>query len=191
MSRHFLIISLMLCLSACGTSPKTNFYVLNAEYKLPGKADGLGVGIWKVRLPLMLDRSEIVTRNGQYEIELADFHHWAGGLGSNINSLMAHELSQRLDTVRVSTSPWQAHKVNDYQVKVFIDRFDGVLGGKVEFNGIWILLNGKGDKELTRESFALNAQVNGKKYSDMVASLSQLTTQLSGLIADAIERDQK
>ena len=191
MLRHLLIISLMLCLSACGTSPKTNFYVLYANYELPDKAEGLGIGIWKVRLPLMLDRSEIVTRKGQYKIELADFHHWAGGLGNNINSLIGHELSQRLDTVRITTSPWPAHKINDYQVKIYIDRFDGELGGKVEFNGIWTLLNGKGDKELTRESFALNTQVNGKEYSDMVASLSELVVQLSNQIATAIKSDQR
>jgi len=191
MSRHFLIISLMLCLSACGTSPKTNFYVLNAEYEMPDKAEGLGIGVWKVKLPILLDRSEIVTRNGQYQIELADFHHWAGGLGNNITSLVAHELSQRLDTVRISISPWPPHKVNDYQVKVLVDRFGGELGGEMTFSGIWILLNGKGDKELARKSFLFNSPADGEKYSDMVASLSRLTTQVSVLIADAIEKDKK
>ena len=191
MLRHLLIIAFMLSLSACGTSPKTNFYVLNTEFEMPSNTEGLGIGIWKVRLPLLLDRSEIVTRSGQYEIELADFHHWAGGLGANINTLIGHELSQRLNTVRISTSPWPAHKINDYQVKIFIDRFDGELGGVVEFSGIWILLNGKGNKELTRQSFEFSSQVGGKKYSDMVASLSELVVQLSGQIATAIKSGQK
>lgn len=192
MSSHFLILGLVLCLSACGSSPKTNFYVLNAEYEMPEKGlEGTGVGVWKVKLPALLDRSEIVTREGPHKIELGDFHRWAGDFGSNINALIAHELSQRLKTVRVSTSPWSAHKVNDYQVKVYFDRFDGELGGKVVCRGVWLLLNGKGDKELTRESFTLDDQVNGKKYSDMVATMSGLVVQLSDQIADAIIIDEK
>lgn len=192
MSSHFLILGLVLCLSACGSSPKTNFYVLNAEYEMPEKGlEGTGVGVWKVKLPALLDRSEIVTREGPHKIELGDFHRWAGDFGSNINALIAHELSQRLKTVRVSTSPWSAHKINDYQVKVYFDRFDGELGGKVVCRGVWLLLNGKGDKELTRESFTLDDQVNGKKYSDMVATMSGLVVQLSDQIADAIISDEK
>jgi uncharacterized lipoprotein YmbA len=192
MSSHFLILGLVLCLSACGSSPKTNFYVLNAEYEMPERGlEGTGVGVWKVKLPALLDRSEIVTREGPHKIELGDFHRWAGDFGSNINALIAHELSQRLKTVRVSTSPWSAHKINDYQVKVYFDRFDGELGGKVVCRGVWLLLNGKGDKELTRESFTLDDQVNGKKYSDMVATMSGLVVQLSDQIADAIIIDEK
>lgn len=191
-SRHFLIVGLLLCLAACSTSPKTNFYVLDSEYTMPKKGlDGIGIGVWKVKLPTLLQRPEIVTRNGQHKIELADFHHWAADLDRSINSLIAHELSQRLETVRVSTYPWSAHKINDYQVKVYFDRFDGELGGEVVCRGVWLLLNGKGNEELARESFTLNAQTSGKKYVDMVAAQSSLIVQLSDQIADAILIDKK
>lgn len=187
MLRHLLIVSLMLCLVACGSSPKTNFYVLNAEYEIPDqKAEGLGIGVWKVKLPELLNRSEIVTREGQYKIKLADFHQWAGGLDNNITTLVARELKQRLQTDRISISPWRAHRKNDYQVKIYMDRFDGELGGEVVVRGGWNLLNGEGNKELIRKPFTLKAQVLGKNYSDMAAALSKLTVQLSGQIANAI-----
>jgi uncharacterized lipoprotein YmbA len=187
MFRYLLIVSLMLCLSACGTSPKTSFYVLNSDIKLPAQEDkGLGIGVWKVKLPVLIDRPEMVTREGQYVIELADFHQWAGGLDNNITSLIALELSLRLETGRIAVSPWRTSTKNDYQVKVFINRFDGELGGEVVFRGIWVLSDGEGDKELIREVFTLGAKANGKSHKDMAVTLSKLVVQLTDTIADRI-----
>jgi len=189
MFRFLSIVFLVLCLTACGVSPKTHLYVLNSEQALTGKSDGVSIGIWKVKLPELLDRSEIVTRNGQYEIELADFHHWAGRLGPNINALIAKELSRSLDTVNVRTSPWNSQKTNDYQVRIFIDRFDGQLDGEAVVNGSWLLLNGKGSKQLTRKTFTLKRLVPSNKYSDLVAALSMLTSELSQVIAKEVKKN--
>jgi len=188
MFRFLAVVLFVLCLSACGVSPKTHLYVLNSEPVFTGKDDGVSIGVWKVKLPVLLDRSEIVTRNGRYEVELADFHHWAGRLGPNINALIAKGLSQQLGTVNVRTSPWNSHKRKDYQVKIFIDRFDGRLGGVAVVSGSWMLLNGGGNKQLTRKTFTLKGPVYSKKYSDLVAVLSLLTSELSQIIAKEIEK---
>lgn len=188
MLRFVLMVTFSLGLSACGVSPKTHLYVLNSGNEVSNQTEGMGIGVWKVKLPELLDRSEIVTRNGDYEIELADFHHWAGRLGPNIDTLIAQGLRQRLDTINVSTSPWPAQKSIDYQVKVLMDRFDGQLNGEAVVSGTWVLLNEKGSKELTREYFLFKTPVNGGEYSDIVASLSQLTTELVDVIAEEIKR---
>lgn len=188
MLRFLLITIFALGLSACGVSPKTHLYVLDAGHDLPTKTEGLGIGVWKVRLSELLDRPEIVSRNGEHEIELADFHHWAGHLGPNIDAMIVQGLSQRLDTGNVVTSPWSLHKVNDYQVKIDITRFDGQLSGEAVVSGTWVLLNGKGNKELARKPFSLKSTVNGNQYGDIVASLNQLTMELTGLIAEEIKR---
>ena len=69
-----------------------------------------------------------------------------------------------------------------------MDRFDGQLNGEAVVSGTWILLNGKGSEELTRGPFAFQAPVNGGEYSDIVASLSQLTTQVVDVIAEEIKK---
>jgi uncharacterized lipoprotein YmbA len=190
MFRILLIIGLILGLAACGSSPKTNFYVLNAEHVSGSfsaqKAEGIGVGVWLVELPALLNRPEIVTRSGQYKIDLADFHQWAGGLGNNMSRLIAGELGRRLKTDRVFISPWSSYRKNDYQVKIHINRFDGELGGEMVLSGAWSLWSAEGSKELTREAFTYKTQASGKNYSDMVAALSQLTVQLSEQIANVI-----
>ena len=190
MFRFLLMASLMLFLAACGSSPKTHFYVLNAEYVSDNisekNVEAVGVGVWQVALPIMLDRSEIVTSSGPYGIELADFHQWAGALSSNMTQLIASELGRRLQSDRIVISPWSAYRKNDYQVKTHVERFYGEPGGEVLLSGAWSLLNAEGSKELTRQAFTFKTRASGKDYDDMVAALSKLTVQLSEQIANVI-----
>ena len=195
MLRHIFIVVLILGLTACGRSPKTNFYMINVENAsdshLQQKARGVGIGVWKVELPILLDRYEIVTRADLYNIELADFHQWAGGLVNNMTRLIASELGRRLQTDRVVISPWSSYKKHDYQLKIQVQRFDGVLGGEVILSGAWSLLNAQGNKEIVRKSFNFKTQTKGEQYSDMVAALSQLTVMLSEQMAGVISIQDK
>ena len=195
MFRYLLTVFLLLGLAACGSSPKTHFYMLNVENaadKLSDKqANGVAVGVWSVHLPVMLDRPEIVTRTDQYKIELADFHQWVGGLDNNMTRLVASELGRHLQTDRVVISPWSSYRKNDYQLKIHVERFDGELGGTVVLTGAWSLLNAKGNKELVRKAFTFKAQASGKDYSDMVAIFSKLTLQLAEQIANFIAAQKK
>ena len=93
-----LIFQLFYCLPVllptCGTSPKTNFYLLSAEHDADiTTTNKISIGVCKVKLPELIDRPEIVTRTGTHTIDLADFHRWAGGLSSNVCLLIANELS--------------------------------------------------------------------------------------------------
>jgi uncharacterized lipoprotein YmbA len=190
MFRHFFIASLVIVLSACGSSPKTSFYTLSAappsDTHSDQMADGVRVGIWRAKIPALLDRSEIVTRSGEHTIELADFHKWADRIDNSISRLVANELGRRLRTDHIVVSPWSSYTKNDYQVIMNIDRFDGELGGEIVFSGSWSLLNGEGNKELAREVFTYKEQAAGATYSDMIAALSKLTVQLATQIANVI-----
>jgi uncharacterized protein len=190
MSRHIFIISLLLLLTACGTSPKTSFYILDAGPKpaasASGESQGPAIGLWQVELPDMLERSQIVTRNGQFEINVADFHWWAGSLKRNVTLVLASELSRRLHTDQVVISPWTYQHKNDYQIKIYVERFDGALGGEVELRGLWSLLDATGKKELNSEAFAFKAQAVDNTYAAMVATLSQLTVKLGEQVANTI-----
>jgi len=190
MLRHIFILSLLAALTACGTSPKTKFYQLNTQQEtseaVTEKNQGPAIGVWRVDLPDFLDRSEIVTRNNHFEIELADFSWWADDLENNITSLIASELSQRLHSNRVITSPWSSYQKNDYQIKIHVQRFDGVLGGEAVFRGTWSLLDATGKNVLSNESFSYSAKTADNTYKEMVATLSQLTLQLVDEMASSI-----
>lgn len=149
--------------------------------------NGLSIGVWQVTLPSLLDRAEMVTRKGQYGIEIADFHKWANGLADNITRVISSELNQRLKTNRAVASPWLAYIKHDYQIRVQIDRLDGELGGEMVMSGVWSLFNAKGRKELLQEAFLFKTTAKGKDYNDMAAAFSNLTTQLSTKMANTIK----
>ena len=190
MLRHILIASLVVVLAACGSSPKTDFYVLNADRESLVQAANAGtgpaVGVWRVSLPGLLDRSEIVTRDNLFKVKIADFSWWGGNLQVNMSRLIAAELSQLLLSNRVVVSPWPSYQKNDYQIVVRVERFDGELGGEVVLRGLWSLLDSEGLNELNREVFEFKESTADLTYQEMVAAMSRLTVQLADQLADGV-----
>jgi len=189
MSLLFIVMSL---LASCGTSPKTNFYILNVDRDLSQqKSEGVSIGVWKVTLPNLIDRPEIITRTGSHTINLADFHRWAGGLKSNTSFLLANELSYHLKTGHVDISPWSSYRNFDFQIKVHIRKFTGELGGFSEFEGAYIILNGKGDKKILEKTFSFSEKVKSKKYTDIALSMSKLVSSLAHEISNSVKEQIK
>jgi uncharacterized lipoprotein YmbA len=190
MLRHTLIASLLVVLSACGSSPKTEFYMLNADHRsLVQSANtsvGPAVGVWQVELPDLLERSEIVTRDNRFKIKIGDFSWWAGDLNKNMSLLIVTQLSQYLQSNRIVVSPWPSYRKNDYQIIIRVARFDGELGGDVVLAGLWSLLDAQGDNELNREVFAFKTKTADTTYQEMVEAMSRLTVQLSEQLADGV-----
>jgi hypothetical protein len=190
MLRHMWMVSLLVLLAACGSSPKTEFYVLNADQssvmKSANLSTGPSVGVWQVDLPDLLDRSEIVTRDNRFKVNMADFSWWAGNLRENMTLLITTQLSQFLQSNRVVVSPWPSYRKIDYQVIVRVVRFDGELGGEVVLRGLWNLLDGAGENELKREVFEFKVNTADLTYQEMVAAMSGLTVQLTAQVADGI-----
>ena len=190
MLRHIWMVSLLVLLAACGSSPKTDFYMLNADQESvmqsANLSTGPAVGVWQVKLPDLLDRSEIVTRDNPFKITMADFSWWASNLSENMTLLMVTRLSQQLQSNRVVTSPWPSYRKIDYQVITRLERFDGELGGEVVLRGLWSLLDGDGTKELNRQVFEFKINTVDLTYQEMVAAMSRLTVQLAEQLADGI-----
>jgi len=179
-----------LLLTACaGTSPPTYFYTLEAASPAASAQTNTGpaVGLGPVILPDTLDRPQIVTRNGDYGIELAEFHRWAGELRADMSRLMAARLMEQLTTDRVSLYPWPRHRELDYQLRIDVLRFDGQLGGQVVLEGSWTLLDAEGRKELSHRAFRLNDAGAGADHRAMVRAMSRLVVRLADDIAREIK----
>ena len=96
MLRHMWMVSLLVLLAACGSSPKTDFYMLSADQgsvmQAANLSTGPSVGVWQVVLPDLLDRAEIVTSDNPFKITMADFSWWAGSLNENMTLLIVTQL---------------------------------------------------------------------------------------------------
>ena len=190
MIRRTLTLGLLCLLAACGSSPKTEFYILNvgdgSSVQTANENVGPAVGVWTVILPEALDRSEIVTRENRYKIKRADFSWWAGALDQNLTLLIAAKMSEDLQSNRVVISPWPTYVKNDYQLTILVNRFDGELGGDVVLNGLWNVLDGDGNESLDRRVFEFKTKTADATYQALVEAMSELAVQLSKQLTEAV-----
>lgn len=178
-------------LLGCASSEPARFYVLNA---LPNPAGATGetpgesaIGIGPITLPEHLDRTQIVTRTSSNEMNLSEFHKWAGSLRDNITQVLAENLSVLIPTQQVRIYPWKRATHVDYQVTVEITRFDRQEGGDSVLNARWSLLAGDGKTELLTRSSSFRSHPADEDYPATVTAMNETLEAFSREIAGAIK----
>lgn len=94
MKPQFLILAGALCLAACGHSPQTRFYTLDATPpapSLPAYA-GPSLHLAAVKIPVVFDRPEIARDTGGAEIAVDEFSHWGGSLDALLRNVLQSDL---------------------------------------------------------------------------------------------------
>ena len=195
--RLILITSLgayLLFLGGCG-GPRTKnsqFYLLSSladtESIDPVERGSVSVAIGPLQLADHLNRAEIVTRVGENELELAEFHRWAGSITDHLPKVLAENLSVLLATERIDTYPWSSPTPADYQVTIDITRFDGEVGGDVIMRARWMILGDGGGTLLSMKQSSLRESAEGNDYPALVAAKSRMLVELSRQIASEIRR---
>ena len=178
---------IVLVLAGCAsTSPPTNFHTLD-DTPVPGVVISprpeLSLGLGPIELPEMLKRPQLVIRTSASDMELSEFHQWAGDLEDTMTRTMARQLMQGMGTDKVAIYPWPRHRALDYQMRVDVLRFDGALGGEAVLAGTWTLADGAGRREITTRAFSFTENTGGRSHSDLVAAMSRLVARLSAAAA--------
>jgi uncharacterized lipoprotein YmbA len=148
---------------------------------------GLAIGVGPIKLPEHLDRPQIVSRTSSNQLELAEFHRWAGSLKDDFSRVLAENLSILLATDRVSVYPWRKSVPIEYQVAVDVARFDAELGGNAWLIARWTVFGGRDKKVLFMERSRISETSDDHGYDAMVAAQSRALARLSREIADAIK----
>lgn len=185
----------VLGLLGCTGSEKSNFYMLGSMDQFSATISNtdsvdISIGIGPLTIPEYLNRPQIVTRSGRYEIDIAEFDRWAESLEDAIPGVIAENLSSLLSTDRVYTYPWPI-KAPAYDLKIEIIRFDGTLPGSVELTARWTLSKGGMETRIHRKKFIDKKPIAGQGYSGMVSAMSLVLYDMSREIADSIIRDIK
>ena len=163
-----IIFAVLLLLCACspfgsGTQQPTKNYLLSSLYSEEQQPQPMAnlheisILVGPVRLPLYLDRAEIVTRNSQNKVEIADFAQWAGPLRENLPRVLAENLAVLLSTDRVGIFPGERAREFDYNITVYVTRFDGMLGEKADLRARWSILD-KSRKKMLFENHTVLSQ---------------------------------
>jgi uncharacterized lipoprotein YmbA len=190
------LLSIMLLLNGCGTTPPSKFYTLEAmsgsetTQTTTEKRSNLHIGIGPVQFAEYLQRSQIVTRTNSAEVSLAETHRWAEPLNNNFSRILAENLSILIGTDKISLHPSRNWSDIDYQVVINVWQFDASKQGKVTLVANWSI-RGKGGSELLtmkKSTFSTNLE-NTTSYTDIVRAQSKTVEMLSNEIAGVIQTE--
>ena len=192
-----LAILLGLFLGGCspfgaGTQRQTKYYVLNSMQSgttpVQPLADlsNIGIGVGPIRMPLYLDRPDIVTRGSLNQVEIADFAQWAGPLQENFSRVLAENLSVLLATDKVGIFPFFRRGSTDYNVTVYVTRFDGMPGDKANLRARWSILDPTRKQSFYEKHSEIIHPTADNTTEALVAAKSQTLGDLSREIAKAI-----
>lgn len=181
-------------LGCAGRSKPVRFYVLSpvpaSEYGMEKKSDSssdLAIGISPVSLPKYLRKSQLITRTGSNELQLAEYERWAGKIEEDIGRVIAENLSHMLATDKVLSYPAIEGIPLDYTINLDISRFDGRLGGDIELIVRWVLFDREGNTVAGVKATHIIEPTGGGDYADMVAAQSRALAAFSRELAAAIK----
>ena len=200
-----ILLAFSYLMTACtfigGTQLPTKNYVLNSLYseeietQVVADFNEIGILVGPIRMALYLDRSDIVIRDSQNQIRLAEFSQWAGPLQENFSRVLAENLSILLTTDRVGIFPGTRAMLFDFNVTVDVTRFDGIPGQKADLRARWAILDKNRKKMLFENHSALSQPTQDESLEALIAAESRTLSDLSREIAEAVkvlaERENK
>jgi len=180
--------------AACSTTPPVAYYTLNTlpemQQEIPAAVmdDTLAIGVGPVEFPKFLDRPQIVTRKSQNQIEVSEFHRWAGSFPGDFSRVLAKNISILLPSDRVAVYPWGEQFSPTYRVKLDVEQFDGRLGERVVLDVTWKVTDQEGTNDLLVRKSLIEEPVSDKNYEALVVAESNALATLSRTIVEEIRK---
>ena len=181
------------CTFIGGTQQATKNYVLNSLYSEEPQAQAvadlhnIGILVGPIRMALYLDRADIVIRDSQNQIRLAEFSQWAGPLQENFSRVLAENLSVLLATDSVGIFPGTRAMLFDFNVTVNVTRFDGMPGKKADLRARWGILDKNRKTMLFEKHTQLSQLTENDSLEALIVAESRTLADLSREIAEAIK----
>ena len=181
-------------LSSCSSTPPVAYYTLNTlpemQREIPTAImdDTIAIGVGPVEFPKFLHRPQIVTRKSQNQIEVSEFHRWAGSFPGDFSRVLAKNISILLPTNRVAVYPWGEHFSPTYRIKLEVEQFDGQLGERVVLDVTWMVTDQEGTNKLLVRKSLMEEPVADKTYEALVVAESNALATLSRTIVEEIRR---
>ena len=134
--------SLMIALLLLGcSSPKTSYYKLNAEPipSMPSTTNKVRIMVGPVSVPARMDRPQLVTQAARSEVEVYEYHRWAGSLKGDVGRVISSNLARNLGAPNVWNFAQSTQAQYDYQILVDVQSLESVQGGDVVVDVLWTI----------------------------------------------------
>lgn len=169
-------------------SDPSRFYTLNAEAQTDKRQrpiPQLVLGVGPIAVADYLDRSQIIIRESDTKLELAEFDRWAGNPAKEIQRVLGANLALLLGTEQIAHYPWRSGINPDMTVEATIERFEYASDGNVWLVAGWQVLADNGRRVVAFRRSTLHKE-SGNSYAEISESLSGLLAELSASIAAEI-----
>ncbi len=193
--RASLAITLVAACAACSTSSTSErFYALSAgssSTTAPVTAATAlpGIVISAVTVPELVDRPQIVTRDGANRVNVAEQQMWAEPLKNGIGRVLAARLTKTLADAgrpaRVAAYPQASIASPDLRITIDFQRFEAIPGGDAVIDVLWSLRRANDDSVRSGRTVAARP-IPALTYEDTVRAWSDALEALNDDIAAAI-----
>jgi uncharacterized lipoprotein YmbA len=187
--KWMLYLSIVALITACGSTPRSNYYMLSAEAAGATGKSGPALGIGPVTVPEYLQRREMVLNRSANKLELADFDRWAEPLDAGILRVTALNLAALLQTQQVRVFPWRRSYQPDYGISIAVVQF-AMRDATAELVAEWTITVPASGVSITQKISRLEAQARDAEPESVAAAYSKLLAQLSEEIATVIRQQQ-
>ena len=181
---------LLLMVAGCGSSPRSNHYLLTTDVSTPPDGETPSLGIGPVVGPEVLNRNSMVYSRQGNQLEISSTERWAEPLEAGIKRVVGINLASSLDTQDIRYFPWNAGKPPEFGISISLLSLDAD-DDEATLAAEWrVFRPATGESVVRRISHLRLALPTGTLTAQQIApAYSELLSQLSNLIAGAIEQD--
>jgi uncharacterized protein len=168
-------IVLLAALHACGTSPPVRYYALSEPAATSVTKTGDAVVILgPFSVPRYLQRPQIVVRDADHRLELADFDRWAEAPQVAVVPWLAREVDRQLPNAVVVAFPSVGYSGAPYRVRGTIAEWDTDADGAAVLVVQWDCVTQAGSALVPLRTSRYTAQATRPgNYGDIVHALNQ------------------
>lgn len=138
---RFILSPLLLVFILIGcSSPKTTYYRLTASpISTASGANQTRLMVGPVTVPASTDRPQLTMNSGSNEVQVYEYHRWAGSLKGDIGQVIASSLARDLNIADVWNYAQSTQAKFDYQVLVDVQNVDSSDKSGVTVDVIWTI----------------------------------------------------
>lgn len=135
------VLLLLLLLTGCGSSPKSQFFALEAvpPKSRPAAAEGPAITLGSVRLPAVLDRLALVRQGQDNRLEISDRDRWGAPLDEMVRQVLTTDLAARLPPGMIVPASESKPGRGVRSVVVRISAFTPDASGRLVLDASWAL----------------------------------------------------
>ena len=184
--KKIIYLIFILVISACSwRSPNSEFYMMNSKGLSPLSDKVINVAVAKVKVPDLLDRSQMVVYDpDSHQVNILEFNRWGEVFPDVLQNTVINDLIAYMPRAYIKRTYFDSAYAQ-YSLNIEINNFEAYKGEKVVLSAWWNVVNSKG-KIILKKQGTYTTQVAGSSIKDLVDAQIQAVHLLSKEIAEQL-----